>query len=470
MLNQGFGTGAGSGQAQDFERLARQYWTAWGDALRGTAPGGGQAGAHAWQDAIESWTRHAHSGRATINEALERFNSQARDWYGHMQQVAAQFAGRDHTAGDIAQAWKQALGATGTNPFPEMLRSMRGQGLGGLDQWVEDASPWLDAVRGEGMSWLRMPAFGVGREHQERLQQLAQSLLEYEETKNAYNALMLKATQQAFTIFEDRLAAHEEPGRQIETPRALFDMWIDAAEEAYAGIALSEEFRQVYGRMVDAQMRLRAGMQRQVEQMCSTLGMPTRTEVDAAHRKIVELERAMRRLRDAVEGGPVPAAPASTRQGARRDAARTQSVASKSVRATGKAPDASPSGGVAGKPASKAVPVKSAPGKAAGKKSASKAASSKTASSKTASGKTGSSKSRSSKPARRKAAPRKQVQSARSAKPSPKGKPATRAARKLAPRPSVSARRPPTNRFTSHIPIPDAPLPPEPVAAKRGAR
>src|SRR5690606_33820757 len=225
---------------------------------------------------------------------------------------------------------------------------------------------------------------------------------------------------------------HEEPGRQIETPRALFDLWIDAAEEAYAGIALSEEFRQVYGRMVDAQMRLRAGMQRPVEQMCSTLGMPTRTEVDAAHREIVELERALRRLRDAVEGGPMPAAPAAPRDGARR-AAKAQSGASKSVRAADKAPDASPSGGGARKASTKAAPGQSASTKAASKKTPSKAASSQKASSKT-----GSSKSPSSRPAPRKAAARTQVQSAKPAKPAAKGKPATRAARKLAPRPSVS--------------------------------
>src|SRR5690606_11089325 len=110
-----------------------------------------------------------------------------------MQQVAAQFAGRDHEAGDIAQAWKQALGAAGSNPFPEMQRTMRGQGLAGLDQWVEDAAPWLDAVRSEGMSWLRLPTFGAGREHQERLQALAAAIIEYDEAKSAYNALMLKA-------------------------------------------------------------------------------------------------------------------------------------------------------------------------------------------------------------------------------------------------------------------------------------
>ena len=436
MSNQGWGTGAG-GQAQDFERLARQYWAAWGDALRGAAPGSGQAGAHAWQEAIDWWTRYAHGNRSGVNDALERFNSQARDWYGHMQQVAAQFAGRDQVAGDIARAWKEALGASGANPFPEMLRSMRGRGLAGLDQWVEDAAPWLDAVRGEGMSWLRMPAFGAGREHQERLQALAQALVEYDEANSAYSALMLKASQRAFILFEDKLAAREEPGRQIETPRALFDLWIDAAEEAYAEIALSPEFRRAYADLVDAQMRVRAGLQGQVEQVCATLGMPTRTEVDAAHRKIVELERALRRLRDAVEGGPgaAPATAGGTGSKTAGGAAAKSSAGKPSKKGAGK--------GTVDKPKSGAKAAKAA-----------KAASGKGVASTRASG-----KPTAAKPSKSAAAP------------------AKRAARKLAPRPSVTARRAPTNGFSSHIPIPDAPQPPEPApasnpapAARRGGR
>src|SRR5690606_26795899 len=143
-------------------------------------------------------------------------------------------------------------------------------------------------VRNEGMSWLRIPAFGAGREHQERLQALARALVEYDEATSAYNALLLKATEHAFVRFEDKLAERAAPGKQIESTRALFDLWIDAAEEAYAQIALSPEFRTAYGRLVDAQMRVRAGVHAQVEQACVSLGMPTRAEVDSAHRKIVE--------------------------------------------------------------------------------------------------------------------------------------------------------------------------------------
>ena len=135
-------------QAGDFESLARQYWAAWGEALRTAAPAGAGP-APDWKDAVDWWSRLAHGGRSEANDAVERFNRQARDWFGQMQQVAARFAGQDASAADVAAEWKRALGATGENPFPEMFRAMRGNGARGLEQWVEDASPWLDAWRRE---------------------------------------------------------------------------------------------------------------------------------------------------------------------------------------------------------------------------------------------------------------------------------------------------------------------------------
>jgi class III poly(R)-hydroxyalkanoic acid synthase PhaE subunit len=342
----------------DFESLARRYWAAWGDALRSAVPGTGAIpgmggpqqppfGAEAWRDSLDWWSRLAHGGRAEANDALAHFNSQARHWFGRMQEVAARFAGQESSAADVARAWKEALGATGENPFPEMLRTLRGHGLQGLQQWVEDASPWLDSLRDEGLSWLRLPTFGPAREQQERMQEMAVHLVEYQQASSAYNALMLKAQEEAFTIFESKLVDHEEPGRQLQTARALFDLWIDAAEEAYADIALSPEFGEVYGRLVNAQMRVRSGVQRMVEDACAQLGMPTRSELDGAHRKLVRLEREVRALRDAVaQGGnggtrrpSAAVAPAPT--GRRTDAVTARAAAAPATR-TEPAPAARP--------------------------------------------------------------------------------------------------------------------------------
>ncbi|MBJ6979275.1 class III poly(R)-hydroxyalkanoic acid synthase subunit PhaE [Luteimonas sp. MC1895] len=370
----------------DFESLARRYWAAWGDVLRGAAPaaatipgmGGPQLppGVEAWQESLDLWTRLAHGGRTEANDAVGHFNTQARQWYARMQEVAARFAGQETNAVDVARAWKEALGAAGENPFPEMLRSLRGHGLQGLEQWVEDSSPWLQSVRDEGTSWLRMPAFGAGREQQERMQQLTGHMVEYQQASSAYAALMAKAQQEAFLIFENRLIDHEEPGRQLQSGRALFDLWIDAAEEAYADIALSPEFRDVYGQLVNAQMRVRGGVQRMVEDATAQLGMPTRSELDGAHRKLAQLEREVRRLRDALGRTPPPGAAepvgaGTTAAPARRRGAAAPAPAKRGGSASRKAAKTAARAGTSGAAARRAAAAPAAAPKKAARRASS---------------------------------------------------------------------------------------------------
>jgi len=316
----------GSGMPDGLDAIARQYWDAWNAAMR-TATGQPPPPATPWQAALDAWSTLARGGLPNqgfghggfvphgmpgADDLISRLQSQAGPWFGQMQQLAAQFSGGNAGAGDIARAWRQMLGASGGNPFAEMMSTMRGQGAQGFERWLAEVTPMLEAWRGEGASWTRMPAFGLAREHQERAQRLAEAFGGYQQRTQDYNALMAKATENAFAVFERKLGERGENNKPIETARALFDLWIDAAEDAYAEIALSPEFRAAYGQLVDAQMRLRGGIQREVEQVCAAFGMPTRSELDGAHRKIVELERQMRRLRTNGAQAAPAAAPART--------------------------------------------------------------------------------------------------------------------------------------------------------------
>lgn len=303
------------GNAGDFEAMARQYWNAWGQAMRqaglGTAAPAQPAGQ--WQQAVDWWSQLMPGGPSQANDAVARFNQQASQWFGQMQQVAAQFAGQDNSAAEIGQAWRRAMGANGDNPFPDMFKAMRGQGAHGLDEWLDQVKPYLEGFQQQSQRWQQLPAFGQYREHQERWQALQLAQQDYQHQTEAFNALMMKCAQRAFDVFEDKLTAHEEPGRQLASARALFDLWIDSAEQAYAEIALSAEFREVYGALTNAQMRLRAAIQLEVEHLTGLFGMPTRTEIDSAHRKIADLERALRR---AASAGARPARPIAERKAA----------------------------------------------------------------------------------------------------------------------------------------------------------
>lgn len=310
----------------DFDALARQYWNQWGEMMRAAGAPAAQAqpSMPGWDDAIGWWSKLASGGMPEANAAVGRFERQAGDWFGRIQQLAAGFVGRNPAAADVVDAWKQMLGGARANPFGDVFASMGGQGQQGFDQWYQQAAPFISALQGEGRSWLGMPAFGFAREHQERWQRIARLQVEYQERSQACQQLMMEAGQKAFVRFEEKLAAHAEPGRQLTSARALFDVWIDAAEDAYAEVALSPEYRADFGEMVNAQMRLRAALQHEVELVAGLFGMPSRTEIDSAHRKIVQLERELRHLReraDATVGGEAPTGRAPPRKSSTQAAA-----------------------------------------------------------------------------------------------------------------------------------------------------
>ena len=290
-----------------WQALSRQYWNAWQDLTReaGASSGAGAA-APPWHEGFEQWSR-MFAGSGKQSETIERVLASAKTFTQFAEaMVAAATAGN---AGAMPN-WADALrsfnvpggmpGFTGAfgNPLAGALGEISGQGVKSFEQLMKNFTPaafgaGVDPMQ-EAKSWLRVPAFGFLREHQEHYQKMASAFVDYQEQSGRYNALILQASQRGFGLFESKLAAREEPGRQIDSLRALYDLWVDAMEEAYAEIALSPEFRDVYGGLVNAQMRVRSQIQQEVERIATDFGMPTRSELDSIGQRLHDLRREMR--------------------------------------------------------------------------------------------------------------------------------------------------------------------------------
>ncbi|GAP66594.1 poly(R)-hydroxyalkanoic acid synthase, class III, PhaE subunit [Mizugakiibacter sediminis] len=265
-------TGPDGGFFKDYEALARQSWDAWSEYLRSAAGADG------------------NGGSATVEQILAGL----KGYFAWLETVAAATAGPD------AGAWRDGLANAlgGAASLQQAFAGLDGAGAQGFEAMLqrlqEAAAPW----RNELSSWLRTPAFGFAREHQERRQKLAQAWLDCQTQLGRYQALIARANRLGAERLEAKLVERTEPGRQVDSLRALYDLWVDAAEEAYAEIALSPEFGEVYGALVDAQMRARALLQRETEEVARQLGMPTRSEVNAIGRRLQEMRREWRRRSD----------------------------------------------------------------------------------------------------------------------------------------------------------------------------
>lgn len=313
-----------AGGPPDWNALNQQFWKAWTE-------GAGQAGAARrgdlpWHEGLEMWSRMFAGQGGGQAEVVERMLAGARQFAAFAQSATQPDGAAFGAAGQNpwSAAYAQSFGPLSAthNPMLEAMRSVAGQGAKGFEQFAAEAGRLAAPMREEFAAMTSMPAFGYTREQQERSQAFVAASVALQERMSRYNALMLKASMRAFELMEGKLGERSEPGREVGTLRGLYDLWIDAAEEGYAEVALSQEFREAYGELVNAQMRLKKLVNEEIERSTEGVGIPTRTEVDAVHRRLAELRRRLARLEDALGTEVLPAADESSNAAAPRAAKR----------------------------------------------------------------------------------------------------------------------------------------------------
>ena len=202
------------------------------------------------------------------------------------------------------------MGFEGFKPYLDWMQNlaMSGMGQGAVPPsplanpftgWTQSASqgtPWspagLDGLR----DLLQTPAFGHSREQQAQQQALLRAMLDHQQASARYQQLIARAQTEGAQRLQHKLV---EPGTRVDSLKTMYDLWVDAVEEAYAEIALSDEFREVYAAQANTRMRVRQLQQQQVEQWCRELGLPTRSEVATLGQRLQELRREIRRMKSA---------------------------------------------------------------------------------------------------------------------------------------------------------------------------
>jgi hypothetical protein len=187
----------------------------------------GQASGNPWAEAL--FKSAPFAGGKQQSEAIEHLMSGAQGYLGMLQSMASAASGHAGGFGNLpgsgflgAMTPPAAMG----NPFAAAMRSFGSQGARGFEQMMEQFSAVAGPMFDKAKAGLHQPAFGHLREKQENLQKTAQVFIDYQEQSARYDRLMLKVGERSFARFQLKLAEREEPGRQIDSVRGLYDLWI----------------------------------------------------------------------------------------------------------------------------------------------------------------------------------------------------------------------------------------------------
>lgn len=327
----GFGESSES-WAKAWLDMQKQYMDTWlglagGQAPWSAAPPPFAAGRNPWTDAFEQWSKLF--GQALPTDAKDvgnrlfevgksyldmsetfwrtlRDGKHMQDWVKDWQETmlaAGRQAGKtfgfpggatDPWAG-FANLWGLPMQnwqrmAYALSPFPGELEKA-------LRTGPPDGSELTHSLR----QFLSTPPVGYTREWQEQVQEWAQLAVEYGHTVQAFSGLLGKVVERALELFSKRMQEKVEAGESFDGLRAIYNLWIDCGEDAYAEQVATPDFPRLQADMVNSLMRMKRHEQYLVEEAMTALNMPTRSEIDTTHKRVYELQRQVRQLQQALE-------------------------------------------------------------------------------------------------------------------------------------------------------------------------
>ena len=295
-------------------KAQQQFVDAWSDMAR-TGSSGGASQSDLWAQSFDLWRKACGgSTQPDIELAMRKCMDMGKEYFAMAEQVSKGLTEGTNPVEAINQ-WleqmKQSLQLLGGMP------GFNGAGVGDfMKQWFAPNASWQEMVAGltpmnqamwqmPGMNTsvfnlgeaidplgkvLEAPGIGYFREPQEKQQKGLQLALEYQEANFKFNQAFLRVALESIQGFQNRLLGLE--GDHIpKSLRELYDLWVEISEEHYAEFAMSEEYQELYGDMVNRLMIMRGHYGEIADDFLRAINLPNTREIDTMQERLQQLRR-----------------------------------------------------------------------------------------------------------------------------------------------------------------------------------
>jgi class III poly(R)-hydroxyalkanoic acid synthase PhaE subunit len=295
-----------SNVADEWQKLTMQSVQAWGSAvdpiIRSTAEQFISAQGNALRflnlaaRAFETAAPKMKSGedwQKALNETLDDFRKR---WVNMPAEMAAMNQ-------DIESMWKlymdqwRAFGQPWENVWMR-APGLWGRALTGDSSALFELTDVYHAAYKQTLGRLATsPNLGMTREFNARLMEGFDAFTALNLANAEYMAVVAEIWESAFKQFGEDLAGLVEKGEKIENVRDLVTFWTRHAENVFLEAFRTERYTLAQGKLLNANMGYRISQRRIMEKYLEAFDMPTRTEVDEAHRRIYELKKEVKALK-----------------------------------------------------------------------------------------------------------------------------------------------------------------------------
>lgn len=208
-----------------------------------------------------------------MSESAEKLEDWIQDW---LREQRKKLRPIPTDAGCEPEQPHTAEANAGANPWAQLLETLWSQ----FDVTRSAAGAFTGASLGS--------PIGLMREHEQAWRDLAAAHADYKRIETELLAVIHRVQLDALALLEQRIRERgaSEP---LKSVRELYDLWIEAGEEVFAGYAHSSTYCRTQAAFANAGIELRLKQQAVLERALKTFDLPTRAELNSVHRQLREL-------------------------------------------------------------------------------------------------------------------------------------------------------------------------------------
>jgi len=181
-----------------------------------------------------------------------------------------------------------AAGGAGPRPPEEMLEAWKAAWSNAMSQATAPGG-WQELLN-------RTPPLGLFREQTEAWRAVAAARADMERLEQELAAVMRRVQSEALVLLEERVKARAGGDNPVQGFRELYDLWVQCSEQVFSTVAHSAAYAHLQGELGNASMRLRARMQKVIEQGLKQFDLPTRSELNSVHQQLRLLKQKVAAL------------------------------------------------------------------------------------------------------------------------------------------------------------------------------
>ena len=302
--------------ADDWQKMAMQAVQAWGAATDPIA----RSTAEQFIAAQGVALRFLNFSARAWETAAPKIKS-GEDWQQAMEEVMEEFRQRWVNMPADAEAMGQDVEAM----WKLYMDQWRAFGQPWETVWTRGPGLWGRAVTGDSAALFELadvyhtaykqtlgrlatsPNLGLTREFNARLLEGFDAFTALTVAGAEYQAVVAETWETAFKQFVEDLASLAEKCEKIDNVRDLVTLWTRGSENIFLEAFRTERYTLAQGKFLNANMEYRISQRRIMEEYLEAFDMPTRSEVDEAHRRIYELRKEVKALKKQLKALQAPA-------------------------------------------------------------------------------------------------------------------------------------------------------------------